>query len=66
MGSVVGDDSANLRRSPSEVAPYISTLMQTLQGYTLLNGIGEYSSLVRFHRGNYHHCPDLAAILISS
>lgn len=66
MGSAAGDDSENLRRSPLEIALYVSTLKQTLQGYILLNTIGEYSALVIFHWGNPCNCPDLAARLILS
>lgn len=66
MGSTVGGESENLRRSPLEVALYVSALMQRPQGDILLNGIGEYSALVVFHRGNHRNCPDLAARLVSS
>lgn len=66
MASVAGDELENLRRSSLEVALYVSTLMQTLQGYGVFNSIGEYSALVVFHWGNHCSCPDLAAQLISS
>ena len=39
MGSIVGDNSENLRRSPLEVALYIPTPMQTIQGYILLKAL---------------------------